>query len=60
MGARGISAFLVPKDTAGVSFGTPERKLGWRAQPTCDVLFENVKIPKTYLLGDLAKALKLR
>lgn len=58
-GAKGISAFLVPKDTIGVSFGQPEKKLGWRAQPTCDVVFDQAKIPKRFLLGDVGQGFKL-
>ncbi len=58
-GAGGISAFLVPKDTPGVSFGKPERKLGWRAQPTCDVVFEQVSIPKRFLLGEKGQGFKI-
>ena len=50
-GADGISCFLVPKDTAGLSFGGQERKLGWKAQPTAMVFFEDCVIPERYRLG---------
>ena len=42
---EGISAFVVEKDDAGVSFGAPEKKLGIKGSPTCEVYFDNVRIP---------------
>ena len=51
-GARGISAFLVPGDSEGLSFGANERKMGWNAQPTRQVILENVRVPARYLLGE--------
>jgi alkylation response protein AidB-like acyl-CoA dehydrogenase len=50
-GPRGISAFLVEKGTPGLSFGLCERKMGWNAQPTRQVILENVRIPAANLLG---------
>ncbi|MBQ4850615.1 acyl-CoA dehydrogenase family protein [Pseudoalteromonas sp. MMG013] len=50
-GPKGISAFLVPADAAGVEYGKAEEKMGWNAQPTRLVSFENVRIPASYLLG---------
>ena len=50
-GPRGISAFIVEKDTPGVSFGTNEAKMGWNAQPTAQVIFEGARIPAENLLG---------
>ncbi|MCF6385798.1 acyl-CoA dehydrogenase family protein [Mycobacterium sp. MBM] len=50
-GPRGISAFVVEKDTPGVSFGTDERKMGWNAQPTAQVVFEGARVPAEALLG---------
>ena len=44
-GAKGISCLVIDKDTPGVSFGAPERKLGWNASPTAQVIFDNVKVP---------------
>ena len=44
-GPSGISAFLVPGDTPGLSFGANERKMGWNAQPTRAVMFENARVP---------------
>jgi alkylation response protein AidB-like acyl-CoA dehydrogenase len=50
-GASGISALIVPGDTPGLSFGANERKMGWNAQPTRAVMFENVRIPVVNRLG---------
>jgi alkylation response protein AidB-like acyl-CoA dehydrogenase len=50
-GPSGISAFLVPGDTPGLSFGANERKMGWNAQPTRAVMFENVRVPAANRLG---------
>lgn len=51
--AYGISAVLVEKDTKGLSFGKAEYKMGWNAQPTAQVIFEDCRIPKANLLGEL-------
>jgi alkylation response protein AidB-like acyl-CoA dehydrogenase len=50
-GPRGISAFVVEKDTPGLSFGADERKMGWNAQPTAQVIFEGVRVPADAMLG---------
>ncbi|KIA60781.1 acyl-CoA dehydrogenase family protein [Nocardia vulneris] len=50
-GARGISAFIVPAETPGVSFGANEKKMGWNAQPTRQVIFEDARVPAANLLG---------
>ncbi|WP_125133032.1 acyl-CoA dehydrogenase family protein [Microbacterium sp. 10M-3C3] len=50
-GARGISAFLVPADADGLSFGPPEHKMGWRAQPTRPVILDEVRVPASAMLG---------
>ncbi|MCG7417977.1 MULTISPECIES: acyl-CoA dehydrogenase family protein [Microbacterium] len=50
-GARGISAFLVPADAPGLSFGPSEKKMGWNAQPTRQVVFDEVRVPAENLLG---------
>lgn len=50
-GARGISAFLVPADSAGLSFGPNEKKMGWNAQPTRPVILDEVRVPAENLLG---------
>lgn len=51
-GADGISALLVPKETPGLGFGANERKMGWNAQPTRQVLFEAARVPADALLGE--------
>ncbi|WP_311245475.1 acyl-CoA dehydrogenase family protein [Microbacterium sp. WCS2018Hpa-23] len=51
-GARGISAFLVPGDAEGLSFGAPEKKMGWHAQPTRQVILDGVRVPASGMLGD--------
>jgi alkylation response protein AidB-like acyl-CoA dehydrogenase len=51
VGARGISAFVVEKGDAGVSFGAPEKKLGIKGSPTREVYFDNVRIPASRLIG---------
>lgn len=50
-GPRGISAFVVEKDTPGVSFGADEDKMGWHAQPTAQVVFEGARVPADAMLG---------
>ncbi len=49
--ARGISAFIVPKSSEGLSFGANEKKMGWNAQPTRTVAFDNVIVPLENRLG---------
>jgi acyl-CoA dehydrogenase len=51
-GHRGISAFMVPADTPGVSAGKKENKMGNRSSPTSEVIFDNVRIPAHYRLGE--------
>ena len=50
-GPSGISAFLVPGDTPGLSFGANERKMGWNAQPTRAVMFEDARVLAANRLG---------
>jgi alkylation response protein AidB-like acyl-CoA dehydrogenase len=50
-GAQGITAMLVPSDAAGLSFGPNEKKMGWNAQPTRQVILDNVRIPVGNRLG---------
>ncbi|MBN8425197.1 acyl-CoA dehydrogenase family protein [Microbacterium esteraromaticum] len=51
-GAKGISAFLVPGDADGLSFGAHEKKMGWHAQPTRPVILDGVRVPASAMLGD--------
>ncbi|MCX8160398.1 MAG: acyl-CoA dehydrogenase family protein [Candidatus Saccharicenans sp.] len=50
-GARGITAFLVPRDTPGVSIGKVEDKMGHRASNTAEIFFEDVRVPAENILG---------
>jgi butyryl-CoA dehydrogenase len=49
-GARGVSAFLVPGDTPGLTFGKKEEKMGLRASPTVELIFEDARVPAESLL----------
>ncbi|HCG5488488.1 TPA: acyl-CoA dehydrogenase family protein [Vibrio parahaemolyticus] len=51
-GAKGVSAFVVPAQAGGISYGRKEPKMGWNSQPTRAVTFENVVIPASHLLGE--------
>jgi acyl-CoA dehydrogenase len=50
-GAKGISCLVIDKEMPGLSFGVPERKLGWNASPTAQVIFDNVKVPVENRVG---------
>ncbi|WP_252179611.1 acyl-CoA dehydrogenase family protein [Endozoicomonas sp. 4G] len=50
-GPKGISAFAVPADSQGITYGRNEKKMGWKSQPTRLVSFDNVRIPISALLG---------
>ena len=50
-GAGGISAFIVPRTTPGLSLGKPDRKMGQRGTKTCDVVFDDVRVPVGLLIG---------
>jgi alkylation response protein AidB-like acyl-CoA dehydrogenase len=50
-GAGGVSAFVVEKGQDGLSFGAPERKMGWNAQPTAQVNFDGVRVPVANRIG---------
>jgi alkylation response protein AidB-like acyl-CoA dehydrogenase len=50
-GPKGISCLVVEKDMPGVSFGAPEKKLGWHSQPTAQVNFDEVRVPAENLVG---------
>ncbi|EOW3974205.1 acyl-CoA dehydrogenase family protein [Vibrio parahaemolyticus] len=57
-GAGGVSAFVVPADIEGISYGKKEAKMGWNCQPTRMITFENVRIPADYLLGEEGEGFK--
>ena len=50
-GARGVSAFLVPRDLPGVSIGAPEKKMGQKGARVCDVILDDVPVPAANRLG---------
>jgi acyl-CoA dehydrogenase len=50
-GAAGISAFIVPADTPGVSLGKPDKKMGQKGAMTCDVIFEDAVVPAENIIG---------
>ncbi len=49
--SKGITALVVEKGTPGLSFGAPEKKLGWNASPTAQVIFEDCRVPVANLVG---------
>lgn len=51
-GPRGITALLIPADAEGVGYGKKEHKMGWNAQPTRMVTFDNVRVPVANRLGE--------
>ena len=58
-GARGISAFIVDKDTPGVSFGPDEVKMGWNTQPTRQVILDDVRVPVSARLGEEGEGFRI-
>ncbi len=58
-GAKGISAIAIPADSDGIIYGKAEEKLGWNAQPTKLITFEDVKVPVENLLGAEGEGFKI-
>ncbi|MFE7050065.1 acyl-CoA dehydrogenase family protein [Streptomyces californicus] len=58
-GPRGISAFLVERDDPGLSFGPNEKKMGWNAQPTRQVVLDGVRVPAHRLLGNAGEGFRI-
>ncbi len=58
-GAKGISAMAIPADLDGIIYGKAEEKLGWNAQPTRLITFDNVKVPIENLLGEEGEGFKI-
>ena len=58
-GAPGISAFIVPASTPGVSIGKPEKKMGQQGAQICDVIFEDARVPAHLRLGEEGEGFKL-
>ena len=51
-GARGISSFIVERDTPGITLGSVDKKMGQAGSMTCDVIFENCRVPAENLIGE--------
>ena len=58
-GHRGVSAFLVPRDTPGLRVGRDEDLMGLRGSPTTELLFENVRVPADHLMGEEGGGFKI-
>ncbi len=58
-GAKGISCLIIEKDMPGVSFGADEKKMGWKSQPTRQVMFEDARVPAANLLGAEGQGFKI-
>lgn len=57
-GAKGVSAFVVENGTPGLSFGAPERKMGWNSQPTAQVNFDDCRVPEANRIGEEGEGFK--
>ncbi|XP_074089529.1 short/branched chain specific acyl-CoA dehydrogenase, mitochondrial isoform X1 [Macrotis lagotis] len=58
MGYKGITCFIIDRDTEGLHIGKKENKLGIRASPTSSMIFDNVKVPEANILGQLGQGYK--
>jgi alkylation response protein AidB-like acyl-CoA dehydrogenase len=58
-GSKGITAFIVEKSDPGISFGAPEKKMGFRGSPTREVYFDNVEISDDRRIGDVGKGFSI-
>ena len=58
-GPKGVSAFAVPANAPGISYGKKERKMGWNAQPTRMIAFDNVEIDANWRLGEEGEGFKM-
>ncbi len=58
-GAKGITAFLVPGDARGLTFGANEKKMGWNAQPTRQVILDEVRVPAASVLGEVGRGFRI-
>jgi butyryl-CoA dehydrogenase/short/branched chain acyl-CoA dehydrogenase len=59
LGYKGITAFLVDRDTPGFTIGKKEDKLGIRASSTCELLFDDCRVPAANILGEIGKGYKI-
>ena len=58
-GPKGITAFAIPANSDGISYGKREEKMGWNSQPTATVTFDNVRVPAGNRLGDEGQGFKI-
>lgn len=58
-GASGVSAFVVPADAAGISYGRKEEKMGWNSQPTRSITFDEVHIPAGNLMQEEGQGFRI-
>ena len=58
-GPKGITCLVIEKDMPGVSFGAPEKKLGWHSQPTAQVNFDEVRVPVANRVGDEGEGFRI-
>jgi len=58
-GSKGITAFIVEKSDPGISFGAPEKKMGFRGSPTREVYFDNVEISDDRRIGEVGKGFSI-
>ena len=59
LGSKGITAFIVHKSDAGLSFGAPEKKMGFKGSPTCEVYFDKVEISDSRRIGAIGEGFSL-
>lgn len=57
-GPKGVSCFIIPKDTKGLSFGANEKKMGWSSQPTAQVMFDDMRLPARLRVGEEGEGFK--
>ena len=59
LGHKGITAFLLPLDTRGVTLGPPDKKLGIRASQSCQIFLDDVRLPASAVLGEVGQGFKV-
>lgn len=58
-GAKGVSSFVVERDTPGVSVGVPEKKMGQQGAHVCDVIFDDARVPAKNMIGEEGEGFKV-
>ena len=58
-GAKGVSCIVVEKGTPGLSFGATEKKMGWKSQPTAQVIFEDCRVPVANRIGEEGEGFRI-